>query len=278
MPRHTFRIRGNKVLKQYSSKKSFLKEKKALQKLHPHPFITEITSSYNFLQDTTFIGICELRYYNGCDLHNWIECHKEGSSMKFLRYVIKKVLLAYDYAAKFSIFHRDIKPENVMIDENGIVKLIDWELCSFQKYSATRVGTVEYMAEEVFRGELYECAKADIWSLGVFMFCLATGSRPYESFTSQATYSVYKYNSDEWIEAIYDFKWRKFWRSHENVEDFPELPTTLKNCIELMLKKEPDDRITFDDLMPHTFFDGDEYNEIEVAKLVKTSVTTRPFI
>ena len=276
MPRHTFRIRGNKVLKQYKSRNSYLREKNALEKLRPHPLVTEISASYNSSHDRQFI--CEFRYYNGCDLHDWIECHNNGSDMKFVRYVIKKIMLAYDYAAKLSIFHRDLKPENIMIDEFGIVKVIDWELCSFTKISSKRVGTVQYMAEEVFRGKIYECVKSDIWSLGIVIFCLATGKRPFSSFTSEENYSVFGFNSDEWLQAMYEFRWRTFWRSHENVETFPSLPTSLKNCIEHMLKKEPDDRINLDDLMPHTFFNGDEYNEREIVEMMRASVTARPFI
>ena len=45
-----------------------------------------------------------------------------------------------------------------------------------------------------------------------------------------------------------------------------------------MLKKEPDDRITLDNLMPHNFFDGEEYDQKEVVKMMRASVTSRPFI
>ena len=80
-------------------------------------------------------------------IYIWITVNNNGSSIEFVRYVFKKVLLAYDYAEKHSIFHRDIKPENILIDENGVVKLIDWE-CSFQQYSTKRVGTFEDMAQK----------------------------------------------------------------------------------------------------------------------------------
>jgi len=276
MYRHAFRVHKNKIFKEYVSRNSFARESKALRLLKPHPFVAELIASTCHDDQTHFIGVCELRYYRGCDLHAWMLAHKEGSDIKFVRYIMKKILLAYDYASKLSIFHRDIKPENVMINEHGIVKLIDWELCSFTKYSKKRVGTVEYMAEEVFRGCPYECSKSDVWSLGVLLFCLGSGKRPYSSYTSDATYSVYG-NSDEFIDAIYTCRWRRFWRSHEQFEEFPLLPYSFKDCLEGMLKQCPDDRYTVQDVMFHSLFYGDEYTEIDVVKEM-SSVNVRPFI
>ncbi len=276
--RHGFRLRGNRVvIKEYSSKNSYQRESKALLSLQPHPFVTELIKSYDYRAFNKFVGVNELRYYKGCDLHAWCHAHPEGSDIKFVRYVMKKVLLAYDYAAKKSIYHRDIKPENVMIDQTGMVKLIDWELCSFTKYSDKKVGTYQYMAEEVLRGKLYECEKSDIWSLGILFFALSTGKRPYERLTSNRTYEIYRHNSDEWLNAIYSSRWIRFWKSHENQCDFPHLSVYLKSCIEGMMQKEPDDRFKIETVMCHDFFCGDEYELLEVVEEMHLSITSYPF-
>lgn len=263
MPRHGFRVRGNFVLKEFSKKSSFERELLALKRLQPHPFVTELNDSYMTEAYSKFVGVLTLRYYRGCDLHYWIDSKNKGSSMPFVRYVFKKILLAYDYAAKHSIYHRDLKPENIMIDEFGMVKLIDWELCSFNKFSSRRVGTPDYMSQEVHNGELYECIKSDTWSLAVVMFCLATGKRPYESITCSDP------RDDEWVEAIYNKEWRRFWSSHQHNRHFPTLPVAFKYCIENMLKEEAEERASLEEIMMSTFFIGDEMEPKEVVNIME---------
>jgi serine/threonine protein kinase len=277
MARHLLRVREGKVLKHYLNKGSFIREHKALKCLKPHPFVTELIDSFHYFEDEKFTGVCTFKFYKGCDLLTWMECHPNGSNIKFVRYVMKKILLAYDYASKFSIYHRDVKPENVMIDEHGIVKLIDWELCSFERFSKRRVGTLEYMAEEVFRAKVYECSKSDIWSMGTVLFCLATGARPYSRFTSDATYSLYG-NSDECITAIYKSNWKAFWRSFEKTDAFPLLPYDLKDCIQRMLKKDPNARSNVESTMFHDFFCGKEYTPRDVVQQMKLSITKKSFL
>ena len=271
MPRHGFRLRDGFVMKEFSKINSFKREEMALKILQPHPFITELTNSYTHSINGKFLRILYLTYYKGCDLHTWIDNYPSGSPILFVRYVFKKILLAYDYAVKKSIFHRDIKPENIMIDEFGMVKLIDWELCSFNRFSHKRVGTVQYMAEEVNKEDLHECMKADIWSIGVVMFCLATGKRPYESIMMDSGFF-----NDEWIKAIYDKRWRIFWKSHEKNKRFPTLPVGFKYCIERMLKKEADDRCSIEEIMTDSFFLGDEMEQEEVVNLLQECVIFKP--
>lgn len=272
MPRHGFRVRGNFILKEFSKRTSFIREETALKRLQPHPFITELNESYMTEACSKFVGVLTLRYYRGCDLHDWIERRRNGASILFVRYVFKKVLLAYDYAAKHNIYHRDLKPENIMIDEVGMVKLIDWELCSFNQFSSRRVGTPEYMSQEVHNGELYECLKSDIWSLAVVMFCLATGRRPYESITRSDP------TDDEWVEAIYNKEWRKFWKSHQQCTKFPTLPVSFKYCIENMLKEEPNDRASLDEIMTSTFFIGEEMEPKEIINTMEYYAIYNPLV
>jgi serine/threonine-protein kinase len=98
------------------------------------------------------------------------------------------------------IVHRDIKPENVMIRDDGIVKVLDFGLAKLVQVAASTIdseaatqllvetepgrvlGTVSYMSPEQVRG-LEIDARTDIWSLGVLLYELLTGTLPFQGET-----------------------------------------------------------------------------------------------
>ena len=250
MGRHGLRRQGKFMLKEFAKTGSYLRELKAIKALQPHPFVTEMVEHWNTESKVKFLGVIKLKFYDGCDIHTWIDYHSIGSELKFVKYVFQKVLLAYDYAVKQSIYHRDIKPENIMLNERGIVKLIDWELCSFTPYSRKRVGTEEYMAEEVHLKKYYHCMKSDVWSLAVVMFGLATGKRPYTYIETGI------YGQDPWLSSMYDKRWKSFWLQLERGRSFPILDDDFKLCMQNMFEKNPEDRPTIEDLLCDDIFYG----------------------
>ena len=78
--------------------------------------------------------------------------------------------------------HRDIKPDNILVNSTGFVKLTDFgitkQLDETSALVSTFVGTMNYMSPERMEGGKYSF-EGDIWSLGIVLIELVTGSYPY---------------------------------------------------------------------------------------------------
>jgi len=101
--------------------------------------------------------------------------------------VVMQVVSALEAAQQAKIVHRDIKPENIMIQPDGLVKLVDLGIAkaenihdSLSTSSHNVFGTPAYVAPEQAVNAAEVDTRADIYSLGVVLFEMITGKPPYE--------------------------------------------------------------------------------------------------
>jgi serine/threonine-protein kinase len=91
---------------------------------------------------------------------------------------------AVDHAHRHGVLHRDLRPSNVMVTDNGMVKVADFGTSRFLEIAAhgtTVIGSPQYMSPEQFQGKAVFAS--DIYSVGVTMFQMLTGTMPYETPT-----------------------------------------------------------------------------------------------
>ncbi|KAL2251072.1 UNVERIFIED_CONTAM: Mitogen-activated protein kinase kinase 2 [Sesamum indicum] len=174
----------------------------------------------------------------------------------YLAVICKQVLkgLWYLHHEKH-VIHRDLKPSNLLINHRGEVKITDFGvsaiLASTSDAALSFVGTYKYMAPERISADRYGY-RSDIWSLGIVLLECATGEFPYLSPQPEGWINVY-----ELMETIVN-------------EPAPRAPSDLYSpefCsfISACVQKDPNDRLSTNELMAHPFITKYDNLDIELA-------------
>ena len=122
---------------------------------------------------------------------------RDKLSLKELLSIVAQVAEALGAAHQSGIIHRDVKPDNVMVRPDGYAKVLDFGLVKLTEVKSApgvtahtqlgvAMGTLAYMSPEQASGEAVD-HRTDIWSLGVVLYELATGQKPFTGETRQAT-------------------------------------------------------------------------------------------
>lgn len=104
--------------------------------------------------------------------------------------VAADVLLALEHAHALGVVHRDLKPANLMVDGEGRTVVMDFGIARVlakgrQTRAGTLVGTLEYIAPEIVRGEAAD-ARSDLYALGCVLYEMVTGELPFEAGSDYA--------------------------------------------------------------------------------------------
>ena len=136
------------------------------------------------------IKFITMEYIEGRDLRS-LMTEKGKLSFEETAGIVEQVCLALEAAHAEGVVHRNLKPQNIMLDNQGKAAVMDFGIArSVESDGMTLtgmpVGTPDYMSPEQVMGERVD-ARSDLFTLGVILYELLTGSIPYKADTTQAT-------------------------------------------------------------------------------------------
>ena len=210
-------------VKKIKDKEKFKNEINIMSKCD-HPNIIKLVEIY---EDRMFIELIMEECFGGTlfdRLYKNMEEEGEAFSEKEAAKIFKQIMSAIYYCHKQGIAHRDLKMENVLFlykTKDSPIKVIDFGLSEFQSLPENLleiisgeknmmmtgyVGTPHYISPEVINGKYNQ--KCDIWSAGVILYAMLSGSFPFDGKSDKDIYKAI-------IKRKYDFK-KDVWKNISN--------------------------------------------------------------
>jgi serine/threonine protein kinase len=210
----------------------FLRESQLHKSLPPHPGIVPVLEA----------GVVEGRRYIAMELVDGVSMgiwHRHGSVTVRQRVaMLRDVALAVHHAHRNGVIHRDLKPENILVDRNhqpritdfGLAKLVGSSAQPLATATGTALGTPAYMSPEQIRGARDVDHRADLYALGVMLYEILTGRRP---FGGESPYEIMMRTVNDQVVAPSKIT---------NLKINPVLYRNLENICLIALAKKPGDR------------------------------------
>ena len=214
------------------SKRKILYETNLMRNLH-HKSIVKILETF---ESEKYILII-MEYISGGNLQNFVKKRRKLTE-KTAKILFKQIIEGIQYIHSQGIVHRDIKLENILLDLNNNIKICDFGVGKIIKPESTlydQCGTPVYMAPEIIKNAGYKGFPVDIWSSGVALYIMLTGNIPFNRG------------------KIHDLQYNIV---NKDINPIEGISNEAKNLIEGLLNKDPNKRLTAEDILNHPWLNN----------------------
>lgn len=206
------------------AKRRLINEARAASALD-HPHIQTIFDAGETDDGRVYVAMA---FYEGATLGERLSSEGDPLPVAEALDIARQVARGLAEAHRHGIVHRDVKPSNLILMDNGTVKILDFGVARLPGHTITSdgptLGTIAYMSPEQTRGAAVD-RRADLWALGVVLYEMLTGRRPFEGQGDQSIIYAIRNDDPPPVEVLR-----------------PEVPPDLAATVRCCLRKDPEER------------------------------------